>query len=293
MPAPLTTRWHLCPAWTSADRIWDFITPGVYTFSSSAQLTGTRTLDGGGEEHPLFVFRIGTALTTASDSIVALVNGADACNIFFVVGSAATLGTDTIFNGNIIADTEAITLNTRASINGRLISLGAAVTLDNNVITAPFCLEVGNPAIFVTNDDGVPIPDGSPATIVNGTDFGTVFVDDLAQQIFTITNPGDETLLLDGLDITGDFTLIGLFPDSVAPGSSIDFTIGMDTTVPGINLGTITFDTNAPGGTFTFDVEGNVIIRQDNGAIPEPASMVLLATSMFALSMRRRTNIVV
>jgi len=254
---------------------------GVYKLSSAAQLTGTLTLNGPGQ----YVFQIGSALTTASDSVVALINGADACDVWFVAGSAATLGTDTKFNGNIITLTEAITLNTRSTINGRLISLGAAVNLDSNIVTVPFCLVPGTSGITVTDDEGHPVLDGGPTTTVNGTDFGTVLLDSTAQQIFTITNPGDETLLLDTLNINGDFSLVGLFPTSIAPGDSAGFTVALDTSSLGPKTGTVTFNTNTPGEQFTFDLSGNVVAAP---VIPEPMSALLLATGMMALASRRR-----
>ena len=106
------------------------LTPGVYSFSSSAQLTGTLTLDGQGD----YVFQIGSTLTTASASSIALINGALPCEVYFQVGSSATLGTGTDFLGTIIAD-QSNTLTTGASVMGRVIALNAAVTLDDNEIT--------------------------------------------------------------------------------------------------------------------------------------------------------------
>ena len=114
------------------------LVPGVYFFSSSAQLTGTLTLNLLGNPESLFVFQIGSALTTASNSSVALINGVEACNVFFQIGSSATLGTDTDFTGNMLALTS-ITLNTGASINGRALARNGAVTLDNNIITPTHC----------------------------------------------------------------------------------------------------------------------------------------------------------
>ena len=104
---------------------------GVYFFSSSAQLTGILHLTGTGE----FVFQIGSTLTTASASSIVLENGAQAANVFWQVGSSATLGTTTAFDGSILAD-QSITLDTGASLTGRALALNAAVTLDDNVITA-------------------------------------------------------------------------------------------------------------------------------------------------------------
>ena len=108
------------------------LTPGVYFFSSSAELTGALTLSGNGE----FVFQIGSTLTTASGSSVSLINGAQAGNVYWQVGSSATLGTTTAFIGSILAD-QSITLKTGASLLGRALALNAAVTLDDNVITVP------------------------------------------------------------------------------------------------------------------------------------------------------------
>ena len=117
------------------------LTPGVYFFSSSAQLTGTLTLDALGDPNALFVFQIGTTLTTASDSSVVVINPptADWCEKYWQVGSSATLGTDTEFVGTIIALTSN-TLNTGASVYGRVIALNGAVTLDSNEITNPTCV---------------------------------------------------------------------------------------------------------------------------------------------------------
>ena len=119
------------------------LTPGVYSFSSSAQLTGTLTLDFGNLSNQDFVFQIGTALTTASGSTINVINGNSSDSVFFEVGSSATLGTSTTFAGNILAD-QSITLDTSAKILcGRAIALNAAVTMDNNTISND-CTQGGN-----------------------------------------------------------------------------------------------------------------------------------------------------
>ncbi|GAA5138633.1 hypothetical protein GCM10023213_17830 [Prosthecobacter algae] len=112
------------------------LTPGVYQFDSSAQLTGTLTLDGLGLDNPLFVFQIGSTLTTASLSIIDTINGATSDNVYFQVGSSATLGTGTDFEGNILAFVSD-TLTTGATVEGRVIALTGAVTLDSNLIAVP------------------------------------------------------------------------------------------------------------------------------------------------------------
>jgi hypothetical protein len=111
------------------------LTPGVYNFSSSAQLTGTLHLDFSGNPNGAFEFVIGSALTTASDSKVSVVGGNSNSAVVWDVGTSATLGTGTLFEGNILA-LASITMTTGASIGcGRAIALGGAVTMDTNTIS--------------------------------------------------------------------------------------------------------------------------------------------------------------
>ena len=112
------------------------LTPGVYCFDSSAGLTGTLTLNAQGDPNSVFVFQIGSTLTTASSSSVLITTGGPACNVFWQVGSSATLGTTTSFQGNILALTS-ITLATGAKIGcGRALANTGAVTMDANTINS-------------------------------------------------------------------------------------------------------------------------------------------------------------
>ncbi len=110
------------------------LTPGTYCFSTSAQLTGNLTLNGLGNAGSVWVFKIGSTLTTASGSSVSFINGGQPCGVFWQVGSSATLGTTTSFSGNIIA-AASITLNTGANNAGGLFAQTAAVTLDSNIVS--------------------------------------------------------------------------------------------------------------------------------------------------------------
>ena len=111
------------------------LTPGVYSFDTSAQLTGALTLDAQGSDNAFWVFQIGTALTTASSSSVQMINGGPDDGVFWQVGSSATLGTGTVFEGNILA-LASITLNTSAKIPcGRALAQTGAVTMDTNVVS--------------------------------------------------------------------------------------------------------------------------------------------------------------
>ena len=116
------------------------LTPGVYTFSSAAQLTGVLTLNGLGNPNAVFIFNIGSSLTTASASVVNLINGAQGGNVFWKVGSSATLGTTSSFAGDILANTS-ITLNTGAKITcgAPFVTLNAFPSVPVTVASVRLC----------------------------------------------------------------------------------------------------------------------------------------------------------
>jgi hypothetical protein len=114
------------------------LAPGVYQSASALALNGSVTLNGGGNPDAVFIFQAGSTLTTASGSVVVLENGAQACNVFWQVGSSATLGTGTSFSGTILA-LASVTADTGASVQGRLLAQTGAVTLNDNTVTVPVC----------------------------------------------------------------------------------------------------------------------------------------------------------
>lgn len=118
--------------------------PGIYCFSSSAQLTGTLTLNAQGNANAAFIFKTGSTLTTASGSSVVMINGGNPCGVAWQIGSSATLGTTTSFIGNLIA-LQSITLNTGANIIGRALARNGAVTLDTNNVSFAACSAGGGP----------------------------------------------------------------------------------------------------------------------------------------------------
>jgi hypothetical protein len=111
------------------------LVPGVYCFDTSAQLNATLTLNDGGDPNAIFIFQIGTTLTTASSSQVLMSSGGRGTNVYWQVGSSATIGTSTIFRGHIIANTS-ITLTTSASTTGRVFALNGAATIDSTAVDA-------------------------------------------------------------------------------------------------------------------------------------------------------------
>jgi hypothetical protein len=112
------------------------LTAGVYCYSSSAQLTGTVTLNAQGNPNAVFIFQIGSTLTTATASSVRLLNGASTCNVFFQIGSSATFGTTSTLVGNFFA-LASVTTTTGVRLSGRAVALNGAATLDSNLVLAP------------------------------------------------------------------------------------------------------------------------------------------------------------
>lgn len=160
-------------ATVSADLGGQTLVAGVYT-GGALGLTGQLTLNGQNDPNSVFVFQAASTLTTASASSVLLINGANPCNIFWQVGSSATLGTNSDFIGTILALTS-ITLTTDADVEGRALARNGAVTLDDNTFTQPNC-QITIPTTTTTPAGGTTIPGGgtTPATPIGTTPGATV-----------------------------------------------------------------------------------------------------------------------
>jgi hypothetical protein len=203
------------------------LTTGVYCFTTSAQLTGILHLSGPG----VFIFRIGSTLTTASGSSVALEATAEACNVFWQVGSSATLGTNTAFQGNILA-LASITMNTGATLAGRALARNGAVTLDTNTTDASGCANVP-----------VPPPNVGLFKVFNPA---------------TINEGGVSTLTITLTNVAGALTpaTITSFIDTFPPGMTIANPTNASTTCAGSTVGAVIGDNKVtltggsiPGGT--------------------------------------------
>jgi len=146
------------------------LTPGVYCFASSASNSGLLMLDALGNANAVWVFKTVSTLITGSASTVSVINGGQDCNVFWQVGSSATLGTTTTFVGNILALTD-ITLQTGASLSGRALAQTGMVSLDSNTITA--CGIAGGVATTLTTVASAPVQLGGlvhdTATLSGGT----------------------------------------------------------------------------------------------------------------------------
>ncbi|QIS45974.1 DUF3494 domain-containing protein [Clavibacter capsici] len=147
-----------------ADLVGSTLTPGVYTAAGPLGLTGTVTLDAQGDPAAVFVIQAPSSLTTGSGSRVSLVNGAQACNVFWQVSSSATIGTGSGFAGTILALTS-VSVGTGATVDGRALARNGAVTLDDDAFIASTCGTTTSPVGSGTTPvvTPTPAPSASPA----------------------------------------------------------------------------------------------------------------------------------
>lgn len=179
----------------NADLTGQTLTPGVYAGSSKAPLglTGQLTLDGQNNPNAVFIFQTDSTLITGSGSSILLVNGASECNVFWQVGSSATLGTGSIFIGNVLAQTS-ITVASGVVVHGRALARTGAVTLDNDTFTQPSC----TPSAAATTTT-------APATTISST---TVPESVVAAATTVPFSPTAITLPATGAATTGTTTLL-------------------------------------------------------------------------------------
>lgn len=194
------------------------LVPGVYTASSTLHLTGTLTLDAKGDPNAVWVFQVGSGLTTASASRVLLINGAAPCNVFWQVGSSATIGTNSTFVGTIMALTS-ISVTTGASIDGRALARNGSVTLDTNRITRATCA-AGTAGGVITGGTGLIAGTSTGGTATGGTATGGTTAGGV---IAGVTTGGTNGGLLGGV-LTGG--VIGGTPGGLIAGTTGSASVG-------------------------------------------------------------------
>jgi hypothetical protein len=113
------------------------LAPGLYTSATSLEISsGDLTLDASGDPNGIWIFQMGSTFVTTVGRQVILSGGAQAANIFWQVGSSATIGGSSVFKGTIMAN-QSITMNTSATLEGRALARNGAVALDANTIAIP------------------------------------------------------------------------------------------------------------------------------------------------------------
>ncbi|RJT96502.1 DUF3494 domain-containing protein [Arthrobacter frigidicola] len=149
----------------SGDLVGQTLVSGVYNSTGPLALSGTLTLDAAGDPNAVFIFQVASTLITDTASSVSLIGGAQACNVFWQVGSSATLGTGSSFKGSILALTS-IAVTTGTVVEGRALARNGAVTLDTNTFLTANCQPVPTP----TETAPVPVPtDTTPVPVPTDT----------------------------------------------------------------------------------------------------------------------------
>ncbi len=260
-----------CGVTVSADLGGSTLVPGVYCSVSSMGLTGTLTLDAQGDPDAVFVFQAGSSLTTASNATVAMINGGQSCNVFWQIGSSATIGTGTDFLGSILA-LDSITLNTGASTAGRVLARNGAVTLDSGEITVCTLAPAG--ALTIEKNF-------NPTTISAG-EVSTLTI------ILGNPNPTVATLTADLVDTLPTGVLIAALPNAsttcagvgspiALPGSS-SVTLPMGFSIPASGSCTVTVDVSAamPGSYVNIIPAGGLMTDLGNNPAPAQATLNVL-----------------
>jgi hypothetical protein len=267
------------------------LTPGVYCYSSTAQLTGALTLDALGNPNALFLFKIGSALTTASGSSVTIINGGSSCNhLFWQVGSSATIGTGSTFAGDVLA-LSSITLTTGANTSGRALARNGAVTLDTNHVNT--CGVQICPIITV---NPATLPDGQVGTPYNQTVSGSGGTSPytfslsggaLPQGLLlngstgaitgTPTTAGTFTFTITATDATGCFGSRLYSMNITSPGNCPAIILNPTTLPPGIALTFYSQQVTASGGIspYTYSITAGTL---PTGLALNPATGLISGT---------------
>ncbi|MEV6872296.1 ice-binding family protein [Amycolatopsis sp. NPDC051128] len=137
----------------AGDLVGQNLVGGVYKSTGPLALSGTLTLNGQGNANTVWIFQVASTLITASASNINLINGAQACHVYWQVGSSATLGTNSNFVGTIMALTS-ITVTTGTVVAGRALARNGQVSLDNNTFTAPNCRTTPTTTTTTTSGTG-------------------------------------------------------------------------------------------------------------------------------------------
>jgi hypothetical protein len=219
-------------ATVSADLGGQRLVAGTYTSPGSLFLTGNLELDAQGDEDAVFIFQVASTLVTASGSSVRLLDGASACNVFWQVGSSATLGTGSSFVGTVMALTS-VTVTTDTTVTGRALARNGAVTLDSDIFVDPGCepVDTGGGTTTTPVDSTGQSTTGTTPTEPSGTEpSGTGPSTSTPGTTDAPTTPA-----------TGSSTA----PDGTTPGTG-GTTVTTDTTTPATVTGPITRD-SGPG----------------------------------------------
>lgn len=255
------------PVTVSGDIGGQTLTPGLYKATTSLGITGILRLDGQGNANSVFIFQIGSTLTTASGSQVILQGGAQAANIFWQVGSSATLGTGSIFAGTIMAQAS-VTVTTGAALVGRALARTGAVTLDSNAIVNPGAAVIG--ATPPTLSLACPVNVGQLNVAFTSALVATGGTSPFTFSITTGSLPQGLNLTASTGAITGTPAFVSTFPFTARVQDSASASATANCSI------TITAPTGPGGGPPT---------------VPAPSSWILVSIGLACLAIYRRERL--
>ncbi|MEU4567568.1 ice-binding family protein [Micromonospora sp. NPDC023956] len=225
---------------------------GVYSsVSGTFGIAGTLTLDAEGDPNAVFIFKAVSTLITAADSTVNLVNGAQSCNVFWQVGSSATLGANSLLRGNLLAFTS-ITVGAGLVVDGRTMAINGAVTMDTDTITRSTCAEPGELSISApaAADLGGAAPGGT--------------VSDHLGPVTVTDERGFSDASWTASVVATDFVTTGS-PVRTVPGVNVSYWSGPATSTSG--NGTFTSGQPTPGDAQTLDVQRTAYTLTDGSGV--------------------------
>jgi hypothetical protein len=205
--------------------------PGVYNAASSLGVSGAVTLDGQGDPNSVFIFQVGAALTTATSTSIVLTGAAQACNVFWQVGTSATLGVSNSFVGTVLASAS-VTVNTNTTVIGRALAQTGDVTLDSDTFTSPACVATptttaltatpattgGTATLTATvTATGANAPTGTVTFTSNGVTLGTSTIG--ANGVATLTVPAGT--VAGNRPITAHFNGLGNYATSTSTATNL------------------------------------------------------------------------
>lgn len=202
----------------AGDLVGQTLVGGVYKSSGPLALGGTLTLNGQGDPDSVWIFQVASTLITASASNVNLINGAQACHVYWQVGSSATLGTNSNFVGTIMALTS-ITVTTGTVVAGRALARNGQVSLDDNTFTTPLC-KTAPTTTPTTTGTTTPPTSGTGTTAPTTSDTGTATSPDTSETTGASTGTTTDTTSSTGSETTSSAPGAGLGTNSTGMDSN-------------------------------------------------------------------------
>lgn len=262
-------------------------TPGVYNSASGTfGITGTLTLDAQGDPNAVFVFQTASTLITAGSSSVVLMNSAQACNVYWQVGSSATLGASSTLKGNILASSS-VTLTTGATVDGRVLARNGAVTLDTNTITKATCAVPPVP-VPVPTPTPTPTPVVAPLISITKVPTPLALTAGPGSVVYNYTVANIGTVAMSNVKVTDDTcSVVNFVSGDTNADSKLDVSeswkYSCTTTLSKTTTNTVTATGDANGLTATATANATVVVTTPVPTVkPTPTPTPVVTPTVYA-----------